>query len=461
MSPEDERPQDPERPQRPGPEEPPPQFETDAEGLGEGRIVERLVGVFRRPSVRQRVLAPMGFDAAILITNLATGIIVARALGPTGRGELAATLLVAQIAAWIFSMGSSEAISYHQARRPEDGARLLSSWLLLTVPLSLIGIAAAELLLPVIFAAQTESAIDLARIYLIVIPIIAYQQIFSGMLLGDHDFLYYNVTRALYPVLAALIYAACLIFDAFTVEAALIANGAAMALALALSIHRSLRRHGWARPDRELTRGTLSYGLRAHAGSTAGLVNARLDLVIIPAFLSAASVGLYSIATNVTSIITTLTGTVALMALPIAARQGGSPRPVLLTLQAALGISLVLAVPLLVLAPWLLGVVYGSEFEAAAEATRLLLPAAVLGAGVNVLVAGLLASNRPLLVSAAAGTAAVLTVGGLIVFLPIGGIVAAAIVTSVVYVVEFAVMAELYRRTVQISWRDYFRPPST
>ncbi len=455
MSKADERP-----PQREREPEPPPQPEVDAEGLGEARVVERLVGVFRKPAIRQRVLAPMGFDAAILVTNLATGVIVARALGPTGRGELAATLLVTQIAAWLFSMGSSEAISYHQAKNPEKGGRLLTSWLVLTVPLAVVGIALTELLLPVVFAAQTESAIDLARVYLIVIPVIAYQQIFSGMLLGDHDFLFYNVTRALYPMLAALVYAACLLFDAFSVEAALIANGVAMLIALLLSVQRSLRRHGLGPFDGPLLRRSLDYGLRAHLGSTAGLVNARLDLMVIPAFLTAASVGLYSIAINVTSIITTLTGTVALMALPVAARRGGSPRPVLLTLHAAMGISVALALPLLALAPWLLGLVYGSEFEAAAEATRILVPAAILGAGTNVLVAGLLASNRPLLVSAASGGAAFLTIGGLIVFLPIGGIVAAAIVTSVVYVVEFTALAVLYKRITRISWRNFFRPPA-
>ncbi len=451
---------DREREDEAGREEPPPQFEGDAESLGEARLTERLVGVFRNPKVRQRVIAPMSFDAAILITNLATGIIVARALGPSGRGELAATLLVAQIAAWLFSMGSSEAISYFQARRPEDGPRLLSSWLLITIPLALIGIALTELLLPVVFAAQTDTAIDLARIYLLVIPIIAFQQIFSGMLLGDHDFFYYNVTRFLYPALAAAVYAACLLFDAFSVEAALIANGAAMAVALAISAYRSLRRHGLGRPDRALLRHTFKYGVKAHAGSTAGLVNARLDLIVIPAFLTAASVGLYSIATNVTSIITTLTGTVALMALPIAAREQGAPRPILVTLQTALGVSLALAIPLALLAPALLGVVYGSEFEEAATALRLLLPGAVLAAGVNVLVAGLLAANRPLTVSAASGLAAALTIGGLIVFLPIGGITAAAIVTSVVYVVEFSVMAELYRRAVGIRWIHFFRVPA-
>jgi O-antigen/teichoic acid export membrane protein len=439
---------------------PPTPYEGDAEGLGEARVLERLVSLFRRESVRQRVIAPMSFDAAILVTNLVTGIIVARALGATGRGELAATLLIVQIAGWLFSMGSAEAVSFHQARKPEDGARLMTSWTLLTLPLMVVGVLASELLLPVVFAAQTGEAIDIARLYLLAMPLIALQGIFGGMVLGDHDFFYYNLTRFLYPAVTAATYGVLLVFGDFTVQSALIANAGAMAIALAINVRRSVRRHGIGPPDHALLRRTFAYGLKAHAGSTASLVNARLDLLVIPAFLSAAGVGLYSVATNVTSIITTLTGTVALMAFPVAARRGGSPRTVLRTLQTAVGISVVLAIPLAILAPVLLRLVYGAEFEEAAKALRLLLPGALFGTAINVLIAGLLAANRPLLVSVAAGVGAALTIGGLIVFLPIGGIVAAAIVTSVVFAVELCVIAELYRRTMGISWKNYLRPPA-
>lgn len=436
-----------------------PQAEGDAETLSETGLVQRLVGIFRRPAVRQRILAPMGFDAAILVTNLATGIIVARALGPSGRGELAATLMLAQMAAWLFSAGSSEAISYYQARYPESGAKLMSSWLAVSVPLAAVAVIGSELLLPTLFSAQTADAIDLARIYMAVIPIIALQQICSGMLLGDHDFFLYNLTRFLYPALSAALYAAALVFDSFTVAAALAINGAAMAVAVAVSVIRVLSRHGVARPDRELIRKSLGYGLRSHIGSTAGLVNGRLDLIIIPGFLSAASVGLYSVATNVSSIITVLTGTVAVMVLPVAARREGSPRTVVLTMHAALLISLAIALPLLALAPQALEIVYGSEFRKAATVLRLLLPGAVFQAVGVVLNSGLLAAEKPLWVSAAVLPGALLTIGGLILFLPIGGITAAAILTSSVYLIELVAVSHLYRRALGLRWRDFVVAP--
>jgi O-antigen/teichoic acid export membrane protein len=448
-------------PPDPGPElEPAPEFEGDAEGLGEAQLVDRLVALFRKSSVRQRVLAPIGFDAAILVTNLATGIIVARALGPSGRGELAATLLVAQVATWLFSMGSAEAVSYHLSRKPEDGPRLMSSWLLLLIPLMLVGIALTELLLPVLFAAQTDAAIELARIYLLTMPLIAVLQVLNGMLLGDEDFFFYNLTRFVYPAFTALAYAICWIAGVFTVELALIANAVGIGLALLLALQQLLKRHGIAGPDWGLLRRTLIYGLKAHAGSTGAIVNARLDFLVIPAFLSAASVGLYSVATNLSSIITTLTGTVAIMALPVAARRQGSARTVILTMHAALGIALAIAIPLAILAPWVLGLVYGSDFEAASTSLRLLLPGAVVQAGGMVLTSGLLAANKPLWVSAAILPAAVLTIVGLLIFLPTGGITAAAIVTSVVYSLQFVAMAFLYRRSLKIAWIDFIRAPA-
>lgn len=439
---------------------PPMQPEADAESLGESHLLERMVGLFRRESVRQRVLGPMGFDAAILITNLVTGIIVARALGPDGRGELAATLLVAQMTAWVFGMGVSEGVAYHQARKPEDAPRLMTTWLLLVGPLMLVGFVAAQLLLPIIFAAQTEEAIDLARIYLLVIPLISLQQIFSAVLLGDHDFHFYNLVRFFYPAVAALIYAAYLLFDAFSVETALIANAIGLAASVALAARRAIKRHGLGRFDKPLMRSTFSYGLKAHGGSTAALVNTRLDLLVIPAFLSATQVGLYSVATNVATIIPTLTGTIALMAFPVAARRGGSPRTVLITLQTTVGLALAMALPLIVLAPWLLELVYGDEFGAASDALRLLLPGTVFAAASGTLYAGLLAAGKPLLVSVGAGTAAVVTVFGLIIFLPIGGIVAAASVTSVAFGVGLVILSTLYKRTVEISWKHYLRPPA-
>jgi O-antigen/teichoic acid export membrane protein len=210
-----------------------------------------------------------------------------------------------------------------------------------------------------------------------------------------------------------------------------------------------------------VARETLSFGLKAHMGSVAGLVNARLDLLIVPAFLGAASVGLYSVATNVTSIIITLTATIATIVMPVAARrENQSPRTVIRTFQVVMLIGVAIALPLAAIADFALGIVYGADFESAATALRILLPGIVLDAAAMVLWSGLLAANRPLLSSVAAIPAALITVVGLVLFLEDGGIDVAAIVSTSAYTVVFVISVFLYKHVAKLSWRDFVTPPT-
>jgi O-antigen/teichoic acid export membrane protein len=420
----------------------------------------RVRALLRNRSLRQRLFAPLGIDALMLATNLATGIIVARALGPSGRGEIAAILLLVQLAGWLFALGCTEAIAYRQAKRPDEGDRLLGTWLAIMVPLAVLAVASGEALLSTLLAAQSDAVLDAARLYLLLVVPVLMQAVLNGLLLGNQDFLFYNLVRLFSPLSIAAAYVALWVMDSLTVEAALVVNAAATLLALALSTGRAFHRVGVGRPERRIMRETGWYGARAHGGSIAGLVNARLDLLIIPAILSATSVGLYSVATNVAGIIGTLTGTVALIVLPITARGSGSPRTVVRTLQATLVIGLAIAVPLALLADVAVKLVYGADFGDAATALRLLLPGEVLDAGAMVLWSGLLAANRPFLSSVAAAPAAVLTIGGLLLFLESGGINAAATVTTCSFAIVFVLSLALYRHASGIRWSEFVRPPA-
>jgi O-antigen/teichoic acid export membrane protein len=338
---------------------------------------------------------------------------------------------------------------------------LLGTWLAIGVPLGLLAILVGELALPVLFSAQTSEAIFLGRIYLAIVLVMLLQVIQYGLLLGNHDFFFYNVVRLLQPALISAAYLACWVFGLLSVRGALAVNAAAIGIAFLAAAVRLLGRMGIARPDRALLRETVPFGLKAHMGTIAGLVNARLDLMIVPAFLSAASVGLYSVATNVTSIIITLTTTIATIVMPVAARrEKQSPHTVVRTLQVVMLIGIAIAIPLAGIANFAVGLVYGAEFESAATALRILLPGVVLDAAAMVLWSGLLAANRPLLSSVAAIPAAIITVVGLVLFLKEGGIDVAAIVSTVAYTVVFVISVFLYKRVAELRWRDFLTPPT-
>jgi O-antigen/teichoic acid export membrane protein len=422
----------------------------------------RVVELIRHPAMRRRVIGPFAFDASILVANLITGVIIARSLGPAGRGELAAILILMQTGSWLFSLGGAEAIAYHQARHPDHGSRLIGSWLALIIPLSVLAVIVGELVLPAMFAAQTQEALELAQIYLLLVFIPLSGVVFNGILLGDQRFVAYNTARLIVPVIIAIGYLTLWPLDLLTVQAALIVNAVALAAGACYAGWICIKHHGLRAPQRWLLRKTVAYGAQSHGGSLAGFVNARLDLLIIPAFLAAAQVGLYSVATNVASIIATLTGTIAIFALPVAAADGAfSRRVVIRTLHAVILIGATLAAVMMVLSEFALELLYGSDFGAAAPALRILLPGEVLSAAAGVLYSGLLAANRPLITTLIMIPGAVLTIVGLILFLDSGGIVTAAAITTTAYALVFVLGLFAFRRVAGMRWKDFLKAPPT
>ena len=397
-----------------------------------------------------------GTSTLTLLVNVATGVLIARALGTSGRGELTAILTLLATISWFFGMGCFQAVSYHQAKHPEDGGRLITSWLVLLVPLSAIAIVAGYALLPALFAAQTDAAIDVARIFLLTIVFALFAEVTFGVLLGDQDFLSYNIVRVALPTLTVVAYLGLWLFDEFTVKSALLVTFLVSLGVSGAVLVRILRRHRLARPSVNLMRSTLWYGVRAHGANVGGMVNARLDLLIIPAFLAASSVGIYAVAIAATSIIPVIAGALSALVLPAAARQGAQGvGTVIRSLHTTIAVAMVLAIGLAALAEPAVTLVYGDAFDGSVVPLRLLLPGTVLYAAASILVSGLYAANRPFTATLAQVAGALVKVVGLLVFLSAGGVNAAALVTTASYTVVFVAALILYRRAVTLRWTDF------
>ena len=401
------------------------------------------------------------FSALTLVANLVSGIISARALGPDGRGVTVALTTVSQLAGFLFALGVAQSLSYFIARRPEDGPSLLSTWVLLLMPLAAVAIAISELLLPTIFAVDGEQAIQVGRWFLFSIVLVIGLELNYGLLLGAQDFFVYNVLRLAQPTLMAVSFLVLWLLDALTVESALIAPTAGTGLVLAIG-HGSLGPADRGRASRP------EAGPHARCGSACAdrerrwptHVTARLDVAMLPAFVVPASVGLYSVATNISLIVYQLSSTFAALVLPAAAgdaRRGAIK--VVGSFWAALAVASVVALGLALFARPLLGFVYGDEFRGAAKSLRLLLPGAVAFAGASILSAGIYAAGRPFTATLTQLLGMVVTIVGLSVFLPTGGVTAAALVSTVSYTSVFIATLVAYKAVSGIPWRGLLPTP--
>jgi O-antigen/teichoic acid export membrane protein len=405
--------------------------------------------------------ASLAFTGMMLVFNLVAGIVIARALGPDGRGVTAAVVMITQIAGQLAAIGAMQSLSYHAAREPARAPALYGTWVTLLLPVAVVAIAVSELLLPAVFAAQSDETLRIGRIFLANIVLVLWLQVNNGVLLGVHDFLTYDALRFLQPALSAVALVVLWLLDALTVESALLVWTGTQLLTLTVGTTRLLRRVGIARPDGALARRTLSFGVRAHGDAIAGSLNTRLDLVVLPAYVGSASVGLYSVAANVSLIVNQFATAFAALVLPSAARDPvGAHRTVVRSLQVTILLAGSVAVVLWLLATPALELVYGEDFGSAAEALRILLPGAVLYAGAAVLAAGLHGAGRPLAATISQAVGALVTFVGLLALLPGRGIDTAAAVSTGAYATVFVAVLVAYKRTVGMRWSGFLRPPA-
>lgn len=422
-----------------------------------GGTLKRLLG---RGLVRAGIVTYV-FAGLTLVANLVSGVATARALGPDGRGVAFALVTISQLAGFLFAMGVAQSLSYFIARQPGDGPRLLTTWALMLLPFTALAIAISQLLLPTIFATDGEQAIALGRWFLFTIVLVVGLELNYGLLLGAQDFFVYNALRLLQPVLMAVSYVVLWSLDALTVESALIGSSACAAFVLVAGTVRAIARIGVGPPAAELGATSLWYGVRGQGSTVATHVTARLDIAMLPAFVTTASVGLYSVATNVSLIVYQLANTFAGLVLPAAARDPErGPFKVVGSFWASLAVAGLLALGLAIFARPLLGLVYGDAFRDAAEPLLLILPGAVLFAGASILGAGIYAAGRPFTATLVQLVGMAVTIVGLFIFLRIGGITAAALVSSAAYAAVFVASLVAYKLVSRLPWRSFLPLPS-
>jgi len=398
-----------------------------------------------------------GVNGLTLGVTMISGVLAARALSPVGRGELAAVLIGPNLAPYVLSFGCQRAASYRVARSPGDAAAVLATWAVILIPACVLAVGALEALVPALLHAQSASTQFYGRLWAATAVIALYGRLTNGVLLGDHDFSVYFLSGFAQPVLVTSLYASLWFSGALTVGTALLANLIAGLVSLGIAGGRVLARHRLVRPRRELAREMLRYGVRAQGSEASASVNARLDAMILPSMVPAAEVGYYSVAASVSWIVNSLSGIIALIVLPAAARRGkNGTKTVVASLHVTVVGSLAIGALIAVTAPVLVPAIYGPGFGHALLPLEILIAGTVLYSIAGVLISGLDAINRPWLGAVPQILGAVVTVLALLVALPLGaGIVGAAIVSSAAYALVFASALVLHRRSAGLEWASY------
>jgi O-antigen/teichoic acid export membrane protein len=386
-----------------------------------------------------------------LVLTFAASILIARALGPDGRGVLALVGVLSDMVIWFVTLGLGSAYQVLAGKGDVPRAALAGNCLLLSLALggvAALGVfAAAPWLLASAFRGLTVRQLGLAAAAL---PFGALTFLTSNLLIGAglvRAQAGLQVGSAAFSAAAAAIvlYGFGLGVDAMVVLLVVTA-------ALVAAAHVAVLAGAWGlsfRGAAGIAREALAYGLRAYVGTVTSYVWLRADVVILNWFAGPRAVGWYSLAGGLAEKLWLLDSSVGRAVLPrvIGADRAGAADLAGRAARHLLLVTGLAAAALAILSPWLIPAIYGEAFRPSVLPFVLLLPGIAAQAASRPLAAyfyGQLA--RPLVVSATSAATMVLALAVYLALIPPFGIAGAAIGTTAAYLLPLAAYVALFAR---------------
>ena len=397
----------------------------------------------RRSHTARSVARTAGANLVATAAGGLGGIIIARALGPTVRGEYAAVTAWMGVLLIIGGMGQPTALVYYVAREPSlarDYVATSRAMMLVTGMVTLVaGVLAAPLLSHGLATVTTGYRIAFGALIVTFV---------GGSLtasLQARDLRRWNAIRMVQPVAALIAIVVLWRLRRLTLDIALIVIAATMLLQLVWAYHYC-RRTGLAPGHARvaLARPLSAYGIAQIAALAPATLNAQLDQLVLSQTVSAAELGRYAIAVSISLLPMPLVTAIGNVVFPRLAAQrevtGATYELQRLSVLASAGLAAAMLVPLAAVAYWLVPLVFGAAYRGAVPLLWTLTPGAVFLACGQVTGDLLRGRRQPAMVAWAEGLAAVFTVTLLFALLPLVGVYAAAIASTVSYGVALVIM---------------------
>ncbi len=404
-------------------------------------------GAKEEDSSNQALQSTFAMNIALAVLAVATGIIAARILGPSGEGALTAIQTWPLLLGTLAMLGLDSALVYFIARQPDKGKQLTSTATLICL-LSFLAVAAvAWFLLPYLLSAQPRQVVSAARTFLLIGGIFAVVGIPHGALRGARAFTAWNLLR-IAPGLAwlcILIVSWCLGHpSAIPLSRWYLAGVLACGLPVFIVVKRKLQ--GPLKPAVRSAPALLRFGIPSALTSLPQTINLRFDQLLIIAFLPARILGLYVVAVSWSGAVVPMLSAVGAVLFPHVSAETDTARQghlLATALQGGAIVAVATAVVFTVLAPFGLPLVFGSSFAPAIPSALVLVPAGAILAWAGIAEEGLRGLGRPTIVLIAEIVAAVVTIASLLVLLRLFGIFGAALASLLGYstIAVFTVVA--------------------
>ena len=367
-------------------------------------------------STKRAYAATFAATAAIRCMGMITGVLSARLLGPTGRGELAVIIYLPVLLIPIVEIELPRSIAFAVSKREEPSGELTATSFWLAIVLGAVQAIVLMAALPFFLSANNLYLLGAARWFAIYLPAANVALFLTGIDQGKGAMGRF----ALFQALPGVIYLGAVVvvwwMGAVSPEGFAFGVLLGMTITAAVRVILDWRAIVYSRPRWSIARTLLKRGMAFYVPAVAGFVLLRSDTFLLVRMTAAGTVGLYAVAQAIA--MGQIGAVLPFVQVGFAAVARETEREkALQTLAhhfrlaqfAVIGVGVVTAA----LTPWAIPLLFGAKFSEATTATYLLIVASVFWGLGQVLEQGLRAANypRPGIASNLAGLAVLLGLG--------------------------------------------------
>ena len=402
----------------------------------------------------------LGHVNVVVLTYLAdgilafiTGIFIARALGPDGRGAYGLFVLSAAFGQLLFGLGIGNAAIYY-INKGEASVRDAVSAAHVITAASAVAAAAVIGLFRVLDTtgilglpdAWFNDPLDIGISQWLLIagvPVLLYWNLMRLILQAESRFVDLGISTIAQQALLVAAVGTIVVTGDLTPTAAALCLIGATATAGAFSLLRVgveyIDPGQIVRPQFAMIRKLAGFGLQGESGNVLQLLNYRLDQYIVRYYVGLAGVGIYAVSASMTEAMFVLANAVALVLLPrMTANEDDAHWMASLATRSTLLIAAAGALCMAIAAPVLVPLAFGDAYRDSVQPLWFLLPGTVALAGSKVLTSYVFSKGRPLVNTGITAASLVVTVAANFVFVPIFDVKGAAIASSLAYGAHFA-----------------------
>jgi enterobacterial common antigen flippase len=338
-------------------------------------ILARIRWIFEAKSSFSAILQTFLARILILFTNLATGVICSRLLGPEGRGIMVAiSLWPGLICHWLF-FGMSGATIYSLKNNPKNASEYFSAALLMSFGLGCLAAGIGIIGLPFWLPQYSSSTILLAQYLMLSSPFALVYPILNASLECNSDFVMANRFRIFSPLwtlsLLLLFYISSSL-NAFTAASAYLSQSI---ICCCFVLPKVLKTYPFVVPrSREPYQKIITYGFRVYAVDLLDALPSQIVQTLAVSHLSTFNLGLYGLSMNLSRNFLNIQGSIMTVLFPKIV--GRSLTEVAHTTGLLIRFSLVMlaavGTPIILHATGLLTLIYGNDFIGAERIFQIL-----------------------------------------------------------------------------------------